>query len=317
MYSLKAIKRKTSAWPGDFILICTFGIILSTVPSFSQDKVYKTDNSIIEAKVQEVGSSDIKYRKFSNPEGPVYVVRKEEVSMIVYENGEKEIYNQGQPKQQGNTVQNTPPPTPVNGNSDLIVPVSGDDISCIIDKIDKTSIYYHIQKKGPDLAGKIAVKNVIRYYKKQQWHDAYVPEASNIKARNLILSENINEAIASYAQLILKDSTNATLLAESAYALALGGVYEAALLRLDRSWSLGANSPDVNYLTGQIFALMGYNDISNEVWKTTERYRLPVWIATRAPELLEKYRVKNRNKQSRSSEELVARFRLANEMASR
>jgi tetratricopeptide (TPR) repeat protein len=136
------------------------------------------------------------------------------------------------------------------------------------------------------------------------------------RARNFILSEKINEAIATYAQLIIKDPNDATLLAEDAYAFALGGIYEAALMRLDRCWSIGANSPEVNYLTGQVFALMGYDDITNEIWESSGEYKTPAWIASKAPILLKKYKTKTSNLSIKSREELIANFKLANELAS-
>lgn len=241
------VKQKPSAWLNAYFFVCTFIIILFPFVSFAQDKIYKTNSTIIEAKVQEVGDAEIKYKKFSNLNGPIYNIKKEDVSMIVYENGEKEVYNQGQSKQQETPKQTT---------------------------------------------------------------------ASPVAVRNFILTENINEAIASYAQLISKDSTNATLLAEDAYALALGGIYEAALMRLDRCWSIEANSSDVNYFTGQVFALMGYNDITNEIWKSSEKYKTPAWIASKAPILLEKYKTKTSNLSIKSREELIANFKLANELAS-
>jgi tetratricopeptide (TPR) repeat protein len=210
-----------------------------------------------------------------------------------------------------------PPASPVaiNGNADLIVTLTGDNINCIIDRVDRTSISYHINRRG--LQGTIALAQVAKYFYRKQWRDVFVASPANEKARNFVLSENIYEAIASYAQLILKDSTNATLLAEDAYALALGGIYEAALMRLDRCWSLGANSTDVNYLTGQVFALLGYNDITNEIWKSSEKYKPPEWIASKAPVLLEKYKTKTPKISIKSSEELITKFKLANELAAK
>lgn len=45
----------------------------------------------IPAKVLEVGETQIRYRKFSNPDGPVYTIGKSEVFFIRYQNGEKEV----------------------------------------------------------------------------------------------------------------------------------------------------------------------------------------------------------------------------------
>lgn len=45
----------------------------------------------IPSKVLEVGEEQIRYRKASNPDGPVYTIRRSEVFFIRYENGEKEV----------------------------------------------------------------------------------------------------------------------------------------------------------------------------------------------------------------------------------
>lgn len=310
------VKQKPSARLNAYFFVCTFIIILFPFVSFAQDKIYKTDSTIIVAKVQEVGDDEIKYKKISNLNGPIYNIKKEDVIMIVYENGEKEIYNQVLSNQQKNPKQTTASPVAVKGNADIIVTLKGDNINCIIDRIDKTLISYHLLNGGLFPKGTIAMTQVKKYFYKQQWHDASFISSSNEIARNFILAENINEAISSYAQLIAQDSTNATLLAEDAYSLALGGIYEASLMRLDRCWSIGANSADVNYFTGQVFALMGYNDISNEIWKSSEKFKTPAWIASKAPILLEKYKTKTSNLSIKSGEELIANFKLANELAS-
>lgn len=218
---------------------------------------------------------------------------------------------------QDNLKQPVSSPVAVNGNPDLIVPLVGDNINCIIDRVDKATISYHIKRRGSDPQGTIALGQVIKYFYKRQWYNALIVSSSNEKARSLILSENINDAIASYARLISIDSTNATLLAEDAYALALGGIYEAALMRLDRCWSIGANSTDVNYLTGQVFALMGFDDITNEIWKSTEKYNTPDWVASKAGILLEKYKTKSSKMAMKNREELIASFKHANELASK
>ncbi|MFH1321769.1 MAG: hypothetical protein ABII90_14110 [Bacteroidota bacterium] len=61
--------------------------------SFSQDAIYKTDGSRIEAKVIEITGTEIKYKKFSNPDGPLYTINYSEVVMIIYKNGDSEVYS--------------------------------------------------------------------------------------------------------------------------------------------------------------------------------------------------------------------------------
>lgn len=48
----------------------------------------------IPAKVLEVGDTHIRYRKYSNPDGPIYSVSRSGVFFIRYENGEKEVFEQ-------------------------------------------------------------------------------------------------------------------------------------------------------------------------------------------------------------------------------
>jgi hypothetical protein len=71
--------------------------ILSFIISFSQDNkcddiVFKNGEELF-AKVLEISSSEIKYKKCDNPQGPTYSLEKEKVLMIKYKNGTKDIFN--------------------------------------------------------------------------------------------------------------------------------------------------------------------------------------------------------------------------------
>lgn len=245
--------HKRPAWLSACFLLSAFVCMLAPFVSSAQDKIYKTDKTVIEAKVTEINTVEIKYKKFSNLNGPAYIIPIKEVSAIEYENGEKETYNQAQP----NSKQ-----TASTGNASTSVNVS------------------------------------------QQ------------KARNFILSENINEAIAAYTKLIAIDAGNATLLAEDAYALALAGVYDAALMRLDLSWSYGSNTTELNFYTSQVFALMGYDDLASEFWKPSEKNKAPSWISSKAVFLQQKFRIKQPHSSTLNREQLIANFKHANELAS-
>ena len=59
----------------------------------AQDIITKNDGTDIQAKVMEVGQSQISYKKFSNLNGPTYTLSLSEILMITYENGEREMYN--------------------------------------------------------------------------------------------------------------------------------------------------------------------------------------------------------------------------------
>src|SRR5207247_9458822 len=54
---------------------------------FSQYKIYKNNGKVVEAKIIEIGSSEIKYKDYHNPDGPIYVLETDRIKKIVFENG--------------------------------------------------------------------------------------------------------------------------------------------------------------------------------------------------------------------------------------
>lgn len=73
-------------------IILLFLISLFTTQLFSQDKIYKLKGTVINAKVIEIGTDEIKYKLFENAEGPVYVVDKSTLNRIEFANGKVEKY---------------------------------------------------------------------------------------------------------------------------------------------------------------------------------------------------------------------------------
>jgi hypothetical protein len=68
-------------------------IISFCIASFEQDIIIKTNGDEIQAKVLEISTNEIKYKRFENPEGPNYIIEKKQVFMIKYENGNKDVFN--------------------------------------------------------------------------------------------------------------------------------------------------------------------------------------------------------------------------------
>ena len=60
---------------------------------YAQDVIVLNDGSSIISKVLEVGSTDVKYKKWSNLEGPTYTLKKAEIISINYQNGERESFS--------------------------------------------------------------------------------------------------------------------------------------------------------------------------------------------------------------------------------
>ena len=141
-------------------------------------------------------------------------------------------------------------------------------------------------------------------------------DVSNDKTRALILGGKINDAVIAYA-LASKTSNDAALISEYAYALALGGIYDAALIQLDRLWQLGQPTSDVKFFISQVYALMGYDDLARVFWKESAKDKSPAWMAIKQPLLLFKYQRKNVGSAPILPSDLIASFNRANELASK
>ena len=76
--------------------LCFFHLMV--VPIFSQDMIHLNSGDSIRAKVTEITSDFIGYKRFSNLDGPVYQLKKSEVAKIIYKNGETDNFNLPQPK---------------------------------------------------------------------------------------------------------------------------------------------------------------------------------------------------------------------------
>ncbi len=60
----------------------------------AQDIIITKDAQKISAKISEVGEVEVKYKKFDNLEGPVYTMKKADISSIVYENGTVDVFKE-------------------------------------------------------------------------------------------------------------------------------------------------------------------------------------------------------------------------------
>jgi hypothetical protein len=66
--------------------------ILFSITASAQDKIYRHNGKVVEAKVIEIGASEIKYREFNNPDGPIYILETDRIKKIVYENGKEDRF---------------------------------------------------------------------------------------------------------------------------------------------------------------------------------------------------------------------------------
>ena len=79
-----------------FALLCMVSVFAANV-----DIIIKTNSEKIEALIQEVSDSEIKYKKANNPNGPMFIVNTDDVASIIYANGEVQaIEHKAQPAPQ-------------------------------------------------------------------------------------------------------------------------------------------------------------------------------------------------------------------------
>jgi len=82
---------------------------------FSQDVITLKTGEKIQSKILEIGTTEIKYKKFDNQNGPVYIVLKPDVSGIVYENGTVDSFSIEHKKTESATTNKAPDTsTPTN-----------------------------------------------------------------------------------------------------------------------------------------------------------------------------------------------------------
>ena len=89
----------------------------------AQDLIIKKNGEEINAKIEEVGVSDIKYKKTDNIEGPVFTLLKENVFMIKFQNGTKEVFaNETKRTNQAENEANPLPPAELQQATVIIYP---------------------------------------------------------------------------------------------------------------------------------------------------------------------------------------------------
>ena len=72
--------------------------VIATTMLFAQDVIVTTDSKKIEAKILEVSSQQVKYVDFNNQEGPTFVLATDEISSIIFSNGQVKVYEHNTPK---------------------------------------------------------------------------------------------------------------------------------------------------------------------------------------------------------------------------
>lgn len=67
-------------------------LLMFSTNVFAQDVIVKTDGGTIIGKIIEVSSSEVKYKKYSNLDGPTYTISASSINVINFANGEQEDF---------------------------------------------------------------------------------------------------------------------------------------------------------------------------------------------------------------------------------
>lgn len=78
------------------ILLTSIFCLLNLI-SFSQDTLFFKNAGKLEVIVKEVSPTEIQYKKFEMPDGPMYIVNRSDIEKIVYKNGYTEILKPSTP----------------------------------------------------------------------------------------------------------------------------------------------------------------------------------------------------------------------------
>ncbi len=80
------------------IISITVVLLFASMFAFSQDEIIFNSGERVSAKITEITKNQVKYKKFSNLDGPVVIVNKKDINKIVYQNGEVDMISEGIPE---------------------------------------------------------------------------------------------------------------------------------------------------------------------------------------------------------------------------
>lgn len=122
-------------------IVFLVGCMLLVGQVHSQDLIVLKDGATVPGRVCEVTSTEIKYKKISNPDGPLYSIDKSRVLAVNYKNGEKESYAEG-------AVLQNPTAQPVSNRPRKVFVAPADDNAALIAKYNQPATFYGKKKIG-------------------------------------------------------------------------------------------------------------------------------------------------------------------------
>lgn len=138
--------------------------VLCSLSAIGQDVIVMQNGDEIECKLIEVGEENIKYKRLSNLNGPTFVEEKDDVFMIKYQNGEKDVFGVKTASQSQDIL--------INPSSVMAMP------SLIYDKNSKSGL----SSGGTELSIKYAQRIM-----GADWNDFQMYQAKREKGKKLIV----------------------------------------------------------------------------------------------------------------------------------
>lgn len=102
------------------LLLC-ISLLCITGFAQAQDVILKKDDTTILSKVVEVNTTDIKYKKWSNQDGPTYSINRTEIKSINYANGDIDYFTEDTNINTNTTTTNTTNTTISNTQTTKVV----------------------------------------------------------------------------------------------------------------------------------------------------------------------------------------------------
>lgn len=75
------------------LFLSVFLVLACVLTAWAKDIITTKDGNNIEAKILEVSKWNVKYKKFSNLNGPVFTIPTSDILIIRYDDGEQEVFN--------------------------------------------------------------------------------------------------------------------------------------------------------------------------------------------------------------------------------
>lgn len=143
--------------------------------ALAQDVIVKHDGSTILSKVIEIGTTEVKYKKFSNQNGPTYSILKADILSINYENGEKDTFTDAQQpvKEETSDKPQITVATPAADNAEIIARYNriyehGEDIK---DKAKPVKDGYCIM--GVKENSVLSTNDIVIEFRQEPWSSAH------------------------------------------------------------------------------------------------------------------------------------------------